>query len=380
MPDQLTLHTPRLQMRILTEAYAAAVLDYYKRNRAFHQPWFAARPESVFTPNQQKINLSAEHADFLAGRAVPFWLFLQTEPERIIGRIAFTQIIHGCFDSCFVAYHLDQDAQGSGLAQEAGEAAIPILFKDFGLHRIEANIMPANHRSISLAERLGFSLEGLSSRYLKINGQWEDHLHYTRLADEKPSQTEAPILETGFIQLRQLNPDDVPAAFDYVQRNREHIYTWNPMPAEDIGSLSGWQRIMAASRREQAAGRRLDFGIFLKDRPQKMVGLIECREIKPLPFSSCEIGFSIDHLLAGRGLMLDALSLVISYIIPRFGLQRITANCCSDHERSIRLLSLLGFRQEGLAKKSIYLQDSWKDLIEMALLKDDFRAINSLET
>jgi ribosomal-protein-alanine N-acetyltransferase len=205
MPDLPVLETPRLLLRLLDEHEASAVLDYYRRNRVFHQIWFPARSDSVFTLKQQQLNLASERADYLAGRAVPFWLACRADPERIIGRLAFTQIVHGAFQSAFLAYHLDEACQGSGLACEAGQAAIPRLFEDFGLHRLEANIMPRNHRSIALAERLGFELEGMSTRYLKINGIWEDHLHYVRLADGPLDPALVRAART-LLRQRQVNP------------------------------------------------------------------------------------------------------------------------------------------------------------------------------
>jgi ribosomal-protein-alanine N-acetyltransferase len=49
------------------------------------------------------------------------------------------------------------------------------------LHRIEANIMPRNQRSLRVVEKLGFVDEGLSRDYLKINEKWEDHIHMVLL-------------------------------------------------------------------------------------------------------------------------------------------------------------------------------------------------------
>jgi len=58
------------------------------------------------------------------------------------------------------------------------------MFNEFGLHRIEANIMPKNKRSLRVAPKLGFVNEGTASQYLKINGKWEDHIHMVLLNDK----------------------------------------------------------------------------------------------------------------------------------------------------------------------------------------------------
>lgn len=43
--------------------------------------------------------------------------------------------------------------------------------------------MPRNARSLRVLEKCGFACEGLSPRYLRINGVWEDHVHMVRLND-----------------------------------------------------------------------------------------------------------------------------------------------------------------------------------------------------
>ncbi len=375
------LHTQRLLLRLLNETAAPAVLDYYRRNRQFHQPWFASRPDSVFTLRQQQLNLAAEWSEFQSGRAVPFWLFTVDHPYRVIGRMAFTQIVRGCFHSCFLAYHLDQDYRGRGLAFEAGQAAIPRLFEDFNLHRIEANIMPANHKSIALAERLGFELEGLSVRYLQINGVWQDHLHYVRLSDGPLRNPDLPsahrqtgsrdILSTDAFLLRPLTAADIPAAAAYTRRNLEYLSAWNPV-ADNLTQDAGWLDKIARSERDEAAGTAVLRGLFLPDRPDYLAGTVECRDIQNLPFSCGEIGYAIDSLLAGRGLMLDALAVFIRYLFGCYGLNRLTARVCEGNKRSLQLLSILGFQQEGCEKKAIFLHDTWLDRLLLALPKSAF--------
>jgi len=44
------------------------------------------------------------------------------------------------------------------------------------LHRIMANYRPENERSARVLSGLGFQQEGFARSYLKINGEWADHV------------------------------------------------------------------------------------------------------------------------------------------------------------------------------------------------------------
>jgi ribosomal-protein-alanine N-acetyltransferase len=68
--------------------------------------------------------------------------------------------------------------------KEGLQLVIDCSFDELRLHRLEANIQPSNERSIALVRRLGFRMEGLSRRYLKIGGRWRDHERWALLADE----------------------------------------------------------------------------------------------------------------------------------------------------------------------------------------------------
>ena len=62
--------------------------------------------------------------------------------------------------------------------KEAIQTLVSFAFETLKLHRIEANILPRNLPSRAVAEKCHFEIEGISPKYLKINGVWEDHIHY----------------------------------------------------------------------------------------------------------------------------------------------------------------------------------------------------------
>ena len=73
---------------------------------------------------------------------------------------------------------------GRGCGSEAIAYGAEWAFRALGLHRVEANIMPRNTASRRAAAKAGLVEEGLSRKYLKINGVLEDHIHMVRLTGE----------------------------------------------------------------------------------------------------------------------------------------------------------------------------------------------------
>lgn len=152
-------------------------VQFFARNRAHFERWDPAAPHDFYTVRYWRRNLVRAVEDFHADRAVRLDLF---EPDgddaTIIGRIGFSQIFRGPFQSCMLGYQIDAQHQGQGLMFEALRAAIDYMFEVKGLHRVQANHLEDNERSARLLARLGFVREGLAREYLFIGDSWRDHI------------------------------------------------------------------------------------------------------------------------------------------------------------------------------------------------------------
>ncbi len=175
--------TERLNLHISNPKMVKEVIDYLSRNKVFLSNIEPIRSEHYYTEEYQKKILIDEYLQVWNNASVKYWLTKKGE-ERIIGTIIFNGIIKGSFQSCYLSYRLDKDELQKGYMQEAIEKGIEIAFKDMGLHRIEANLMPDNKWSIDMLSKLGFENEGFSKKYLKIQGKWEDHIHMVLLNEE----------------------------------------------------------------------------------------------------------------------------------------------------------------------------------------------------
>ena len=67
---------------------------------------------------------------------------------------------------------------------EGLELVLRVAFRVLKLHRVEANVQPANRRSLSLVRRAGFVREGYSRRYVRIAGRWRDHVRMALLVED----------------------------------------------------------------------------------------------------------------------------------------------------------------------------------------------------
>lgn len=180
----LEYETDRLILKVLDSSHSDGVFDYYNRNRDFLKPWEVEKKDIFYTSQFQKNQLNRDYQDIKDGNILRLWIFKESNQSKIIGNICFSNIIRGHFLSCHLGYKLDREEQNCGYTTEAIKKGIYIIFDEYRLHRIEANIMPRNSASIRVTEKLGFTKEGISKKYIKINGKWEDHIHMVLLNDK----------------------------------------------------------------------------------------------------------------------------------------------------------------------------------------------------
>ncbi|MEO6967801.1 MAG: GNAT family N-acetyltransferase [Rhodanobacteraceae bacterium] len=144
-----------------------------RKSRALHHPW--AAPPSV--PAQFRVYIEKTTLPANLG-----FLVCIGDSKRIAGVINITNIVLGEFRSGYLGYYVFTGYEHQGFMREGLQFAVRHAFKSLQLHRLEANIQPANAASIALVKACGFIKEGYSRRYLKIAGRWRDHERWAILA------------------------------------------------------------------------------------------------------------------------------------------------------------------------------------------------------
>lgn len=180
-PDQ-----HRIFIRYPEESDGPKLLSLHQRSQDFHSPW--AFPALTTEGILEYIN-RCQRDDFVG-------LLIcmdrpQTIPPAIIGVANLSQILYRSFQNAYLGYYADIRFARQGFMKAGLRLVINHAFHTLGLHRLEANIQPKNEASLQVVRHLGFTKEGFSKRYLKINDQWCDHERWALTIEDWPLKIES---------------------------------------------------------------------------------------------------------------------------------------------------------------------------------------------
>ncbi len=182
MSFQLT--TDRLILKIEDSNKTSAILAFYRNNKELFERFEPTRPQNFYTEAYQSASISYEYSEIIKGKTLRYYVYLKEQPETIIGSVNFSRMEHGPFSKTSIGYKFDARYHGHGYALEACQAAIPVIFTNYKIHRLEARVAPDNLPSIKLLEQLGFRFEGIEYESVEVNGHFTDHYRYSLLAPE----------------------------------------------------------------------------------------------------------------------------------------------------------------------------------------------------
>ncbi|MDO2949448.1 GNAT family N-acetyltransferase [Aeromonas simiae] len=170
-----------------------------------------------------------------------------------------------------------------------------------------------------------------------------------------------PHLVTARTRLTVLTPDHADLILDYYQRNRSHLEPWEPLRPANFYTLPFWHQRLRDSYQQCFAGTALNLAAL--DESGRMIASCNFTNIILGVFQACHLGYSIDATRQGEGLMQEILTCAIDHLFQERGLHRIMACYMPRNERSGRLLTRLGFEQEGRARDYLMINGRWEDHI-----------------
>ena len=182
-------------------------------------------------------------------------------------------------------------------------------------------------------------------------------------------------LHTERLVLRASGPAFAVALADYHRRNHQVHAAWSPPMPASVFTYDGQSQRLAAAAKAQAEGTQIGWLLSLPDNEHSVIGHVRFSQISRGPFCNAMLGYSIDSMHEGHGLMHEALMAALADAFgPRVALHRVQANARPENTRSLHLLARLGFAVEGIAKEYLFIDGAWRDHVLTALRAPDWPA------
>jgi ribosomal-protein-alanine N-acetyltransferase len=176
------------------------------------------------------------------------------------------------------------------------------------------------------------------------------------------------MIETDRLTLRDLALSDFDAVHEYASDPLVTRYTsFGPNSIEETGEFlaRSTEAILAAPRRVYTFA---------------VVERATSRLIGSCGLQSCDstdqhfaFGYCFNRNFWRQGFGKEAAGAVVQFGFERLNAHRLWAHVFAGNMASVRILEGLAFRQEGLALQSLYLRNSWHDILSFAQLRSEYR-------
>ena len=152
-------------------------------SRDFLVPWEPTWPKDALTRSAYRRRLRHYAEQWRNGSGYSFFIVRRSDAV-LLGGLTLSNVRRGITQSGSLGYWVGKSYAGQGIMTEALRGALCFCFDNLTLHRVEAACLPANIPSRRLLDKCGFKEEGYATKYLKINGEWADHVLFAMLREE----------------------------------------------------------------------------------------------------------------------------------------------------------------------------------------------------
>ena len=159
-----------IRLVLAEERHAAVMTDLIVRNQARlarWEPW----AEQAATLEGTRAYIRAALDDFARGRQISTIMAVD-DGRTFIGRCGMR--INPSLGVGDIGYWIDGEYEGRGITSRSSRALISAVFEELGLKKVDLRTSVGNTRSRAVAERLGFTYEGVLPRGLQFMKRADD--------------------------------------------------------------------------------------------------------------------------------------------------------------------------------------------------------------
>lgn len=175
-----------------------------------------------------------------------------------------------------------------------------------------------------------------------------------------------PVLTGHGVTLRELRLSDAATLCEMLSTEEVARFI-SPPPT----TPEGFERFIAWTHRERAAGRYVCFGV-VPDGCEHAIGIVQVRTLGG-GFDIAEWGFAIGSAFWGTGVFPAAAGEVLAFAFGELGIHRLEARCAVPNGRGNGVMQKLGATREGVLRKSFLREGIYYDQVLWSICSDEWR-------
>ena len=266
-----------------------------------------------------------------------------------------------------IGYWVRRSFAGQGYVTEALNAVADYCANVLGARRVDLHIDERNERSIRVAERCGYDLEGTLRHYVRAeDGSLENTRIYSRVFSDEgpiglrgdggsPSPTEVPPpdihipeqFDSERLTIHAPRVSDAKEVNKAVRESLAELAPWMPW-ASRAPTLEETRENQRKARQKFLAGEDFRLNAFLKGTNTFVMGSGLHRVDLTVP--KVEIGYWVRTQFAGQGYVTEAVNAITDFAFRVFGAKRVEIRMDDDNVLSWLVAQRCGFELDGILR------------------------------
>ena len=272
-----------------------------------------------------------------------------------------------------IGYWMDEAAGGKGIMTRAARAVTDYAFGQPGMNRLIIRCGPGNTKSCGVAERLGFTYEGLLRQEVKLHFGYDDVKLYAMLAQDwdGPRDTVLAWRVDDEVSLRQFEPHHAEALYALIDANREHLRQWRQwLPwVDQSNSIAVTRDFIHRALDQYTANNGVQCGIWYRGELAGAIGYHKW----DFDHRKTEIGYWLAQTFTGKGIMTRAARKLVDYAVYELDLNRVEIRCGTENAASCAVAKRLNMQHEGMMRQAEWVNDHYVDWNIFATHAADWR-------
>jgi ribosomal-protein-serine acetyltransferase len=172
------------------------------------------------------------------------------------------------------------------------------------------------------------------------------------------------------VVLKLLRRRHARALYQLTDRNRDRLRPWLPW-VDKVRGLAGTLNFIEQGLGQANSGAGFQSGIWVDG---ELAGVVGTHRIDWENRSS-GLGYWIDGVHEGHGLMTLSVAAVLDYLFGTLRLNRVEIRAATLNQRSRAVPERLGFRLEGVMRQEHRVGDVWQDLAVYGILHSEWGGV-----